>query len=333
VLYFVYLLYDTQQCSPKIRIPITHGIWRELQKLFVEIKENQLVDAYHVFARLHRNNYYSYVAHIRIAPLSNSSSSHFHRNIHDCLESVNSDRVAHLLDLRRLSDLSQRYHKSKVLVAGVSEEEEELEGGVAMNGSLHLLPHTLPPSLNVANSQFIEELQDLIENFEREKYLRHPSVPPTTILALNYANPSSASISTPIVISPRVRKGRPPRSSAPLPPSSSSSSPSIPSPSSPLPKSIPKGRRRAQSRSTPPPHEEQIPQPPQSQQDKGKEKDDEEEEDLGGELQHMPSLSLATIGLTPSFSSSSSSSYSTPSLSCSASKGGRNANKRPRTKK
>jgi len=106
VLYTEYLLYATQHHSPQLKIPITlgtscrrderrgesfiltqrvkptssssliqKGVWRELLKLFEEIKANQLADAYQIFVVMNEKCYFSYVSYIRPAPVFLLSTS------------------------------------------------------------------------------------------------------------------------------------------------------------------------------------------------------------------------------------------------------------------
>ncbi|KAM9978094.1 hypothetical protein ACTFIY_011828 [Dictyostelium cf. discoideum] len=142
IIFLLYILYNSQICSPKQQIVITINMWETLLGYFNEFKEQEIVEAYQAFRSLRTSG-----AFVFSATLHPVSTMNIFKTNSIALKSsvippdlVGQDTTKSLKELSELERIHNAYNSAKMGENGV-----------------------IPSSLNIINSNFSNETKDYTE--------------------------------------------------------------------------------------------------------------------------------------------------------------------------
>ncbi|KAM9954123.1 hypothetical protein ACTFIR_009255 [Dictyostelium discoideum] len=151
IIFLLFILYNSQICSPKQQIVLTINMWETLLGYFNEFKEQEIVEAYQAFRSLRTSG-----AFVFSATLHPVSTMNIFKTNSIALKSsvippdlVGQDTTKSLKELSELERIHNAYNSAKMGENGV-----------------------IPSSLNIINSNFSNETKDYTEQNTYVKFTK-----------------------------------------------------------------------------------------------------------------------------------------------------------------
>ncbi|KAN0021508.1 hypothetical protein ACTFIU_010108 [Dictyostelium citrinum] len=142
IIFLLYILYNSQICSPKQQIHLTINMWETLLGYFNEFKEQEIVEAYQAFRSLRTSGAFVFSATLHPVSTMNvfKTNSVALRSSIIPPDLVGQDTTKSLKELSELERIHNAYNTAKMGENGV-----------------------IPSSLNIINSSFSSETKDYTE--------------------------------------------------------------------------------------------------------------------------------------------------------------------------
>jgi len=173
LLYTLYLLYETQPHTTRVKIAINIPVWQELLKLYEEIKEHKIIPAYQIFRKMKLGNNFSYSAILKHASVPNTIKNG-PRGYEVSPELLNADTLTGVVDLDAIEHASILYASSKSQHADCGDLASMMNRDIMNIPPLLMGVSNIAPSLNVVNIHLVNDLKQLLMMHEKAKYQQHP---------------------------------------------------------------------------------------------------------------------------------------------------------------
>eukprot|EP01098_Paradermamoeba_levis_P004669 TRINITY_DN1988_c0_g1_i6.p1 TRINITY_DN1988_c0_g1~~TRINITY_DN1988_c0_g1_i6.p1 ORF type:complete len:255 (-),score=74.81 TRINITY_DN1988_c0_g1_i6:425-1123(-) len=160
VMYCLYLLYETQLVEPKVNIKVSMYLWLEFLKLYENIKQNLILDAYQIFRKMKREKFFCFTCFIRLVPQSSPGNLSTLEEIKSEMLNREGTLLRAVADVDSIETIQILYNVAKSQALGESLTlSQEISNANPEHQSV----------VNIINQNLISEMRQLITEFENER--------------------------------------------------------------------------------------------------------------------------------------------------------------------